>query len=99
MAVGDALALGLLGLPLEAALGADARPVALREFFHACEVSFMDAKNLRRKSLATTSLCAAPAPASVAEAARLVFLTAPVIEALDPHATTSTTRSHGRRAR
>ena len=57
----------------------------------------MDAKNLRRKSLAT-SLCAAPAPASVAEAARLVFLTAPVIEALDPCMTTSTTRSHGRRA-
>ena len=94
----DALALGLLGLPLEAALGADARPVALREFFHACEVSFMDAKNLRRKSLATTSLCAAPAPASVAEAARLVFLTAPVIEALDPmhdHLNDALTRTAG----
>ena len=94
----DALALGLLGLPLEAALGADARPVALREFFHACEVSFMDAKNLRRKSLATTSLCAAPAPASVEEAARLVFLTAPVIEALDPmhdHLNDALTRTAG----
>ena len=63
----DALALGALGLPLEslaALLGPDAtasaRPVELREFFHACEVSFMDAKNLRRKSLATTSVCGAP---------------------------------------
>ena len=58
----------------------------------------MDAKNLRRKSLATTSLCAAPAPASVAEAARLVFLTAPVIEALDPmhdHLNDALTRTAG----
>ena len=101
----DALALGALGLPLEslaALLGPDAtasaRPVELREFFHACEVSFMDAKNLRRKSLATTSLCAAPAPASVEEAARLVFLTAPVIEALDPmhdHLNDALTRTAG----
>jgi hypothetical protein len=86
----DALALGLLGLPLEAPpvpaalLGSDARPVELREFFHACEVSFMDAKNLRRKSLAMTSLCAAPPPATIAEALKLVCLTAPVIEAMDP---------------
>ena len=87
----DALALGALGLPLEslaALLGPDAtasaRPVELREFFHACEVSFMDAKNLRRKSLATTSVCGAPPPASVAEALELVCLTAPAIEALDP---------------
>ena len=86
----DALALGLLGLPLEAPpvpaalLGSDARPVELREFFHACEVSFMDAKNLRRKSLAMTSLCAAPPPATIEEALKLVCLTAPVIEAMDP---------------
>jgi len=101
----DALALGLLGLPLEAPpvpaalLGSDARPVALREFFHACEVSFMDAKNLRRKSLAMTSLCAAPPPATVAEAAlKLVCLTAPVIEAMDPmhdHLNDALTRTAG----
>ena len=51
----DALALGLLGLPLEAALLTRRHRLRSAQFFHAREVSFMDAKNLRRKSLATTS--------------------------------------------
>jgi hypothetical protein len=47
-------------------------------------VSFMEARNLRRKSLAMESLSNAPPPESVLEGLRLVCLTAPMIEALDP---------------
>ena len=44
----------------------------------------MDAKNLRRKSLAMESLCNAPPPETLTEGLRLVCLTAPLIEAMDP---------------
>ena len=86
----DARKLGGLGVPFEpsaaarSVFGDDSNPVELRDFFHACEVSFMDAKNLRRKSLATVSVCAGAPPETVAEALRLVCLTAPTIEAIDP---------------
>ena len=58
--------------------------VNLGSFFRACEVSFMDAKNLRRKSLALESLASAPAPETLPEAFKLVCLTAPLVEATDP---------------
>ena len=58
--------------------------VDLGSFFRACEVSFMDAKNLRRKSLALESLASAPAPETLPEAFKLVCLTAPLVEATDP---------------
>lgn len=86
----DAMALGLLGLPLEvppvpqSLLGDDSQKVPLADFFHACEVSFMDAKNLRRKSVAMTSLCTATAPTTITDALKLICLTAPMIEAMDP---------------
>ena len=79
----------LLGLPedlppVPSGLLENARPVDLESFLHACEVSFMDAKNLRRKSLAMESLATAPPPKTVTESLKLVCLTAPMIEALDP---------------
>ena len=79
----------LLGLPADlppvpSGLLENARPVDLESFLHACEVSFMDAKNLRRKSLAMESLATAPPPTTVTESLKLVCLTAPMIEALDP---------------
>ena len=86
----DQMALGLLGLPLGTApipaelMRADAPKVLLGDFFHACEVSFMDAKNLRRKSVAMVSLCTAAAPATFRDALKLVCLTAPMIECMDP---------------
>ena len=87
--VNDARALGSLGLPADlppvpSGLLENARPVDLESFLHACEVSFMDAKNLRRKSLAMESLATAPPPETVTESLKLVCLTAPMIEALDP---------------
>ena len=79
----------MLGLPFDlppvpSGLLTDSRPVDLEAFFHACEVSFMEARNLRRKSLAMESLSNAPPPESLLEGLRLVCLTAPMIEALDP---------------
>ena len=87
--VNDTRALGFLGLPADlppipSGLLENARPVDLESFLHACEVSFMDAKNLRRKSLAMESLATAPPPSNVTEGLKLVCLTAPMIEALDP---------------
>ena len=58
----------------------DGRVVELETFLHACEVSFMEARNLRRKSLAMESLSNAPPPSNVYEGLKLVCLTAPMIE-------------------
>jgi hypothetical protein len=43
-------------------------PVELDTFSRVCEVSFMEARNLRRKSLAVESLSTPPPPANVQEA-------------------------------
>ena len=72
------------GIPPLSAEAMDGGAVDLETFFRACEVSFMDAKNLRRKSLAMESLCNAPPPETLTEGLRLVCLTAPLIEAMDP---------------
>ena len=79
-----ALSAACPGLPPLSAEAMEGGAVDLETFFRACEVSFMDAKNLRRKSLAMESLCNAPPPETLTEGLRLVCLTAPLIEAMDP---------------
>ena len=59
-------------------------PIDLETFFHACEVSFMEAKNMgRRSSIALGGLASAPPPETQPEALKLCCLTAPLIEALE----------------
>ena len=59
------------------------KPIDLETFFYACEISFMEAKNLRRSSIAMGSLATAPPPETQPEALKLCCLTAPLIEALE----------------
>ena len=81
-ALNDAKTLeGALGLPADCPPIPDVGGVVeLETFLHACEVSFMEARNLRRKSLAMESLSNAPPPSNVYEGLKLVCLTAPMIE-------------------
>jgi hypothetical protein len=60
------------------------KPIDLETFFYACEISFMEAKNLgRRSSIAMGALASAPPPETQPEALKLCCLTAPLIEALE----------------
>ena len=60
------------------------KPIDLETFFYACEISFMEAKNLgRRSSIAMGALATAPPPETQPEALKLCCLTAPLIEALE----------------
>lgn len=72
------------GLPLIPDALMSSKPIDLETFFHACEVSFMEAKNMgRRSSIALGGLASAPPPETQPEALRLCCLTAPLIEALE----------------
>lgn len=62
----------------------NSKPIDLETFFYACEISFMEAKNLgRRSSIAMGALATAPPPETQSEALKLCCLTAPLIEALE----------------
>ena len=79
----------LKGLPVElppipdALLAKDAKPLELSDLYHACQVSFVPAENMRRSSIAFGQLATNPPPETCEDALKIVCLVNPLIEALE----------------
>lgn len=79
----------LKGLPVElppipdALLAKDAKPLELSDLYHACQVSFVPAENMRRSSIAFGQLASNPPPETCEDALKIVCLVNPLIEALE----------------
>ena len=79
----------LKGLPVElppipdALLAKDAKPLELSDLYHACQVSFVPAENMRRSSIAFGQLATLPPPETCEDGLKIVCLVNPLIEALE----------------
>lgn len=79
----------LKGLPIElppipdALLAKDAKPLELSDLYHACQVSFVPAENMRRSSIAFGQLATLPPPETCEDGLKIVCLVNPLIEALE----------------